>query len=149
MGRVSLKCGVIRLPRLFFVARASVFRRNRTKTAKYCQKIALLLYFYTALLPYFHINLGKLRLKTFRFSGVRLKFFVLSLFPRSVYVCTPLARQPRISAPNPFARASVLFAEWADITRRGRISLLVFLVGKQAFPSPLPRVKFLLKLNKN
>ena len=35
MGRVSLKCGVIRLPRLFFVTRASVFRRNRIKKPVY------------------------------------------------------------------------------------------------------------------
>ena len=38
-----------------------------------------------------------------RFSPFLLKFLVLVSFPCSAYLCTPLARQPTISALNPFA----------------------------------------------
>ena len=41
-----------------------------------------------------------------RFFSLLLKFFILSSFPRSAYLCTLFARQPRISAPNSFAPAA-------------------------------------------
>ena len=41
-------------------------------------------------------------MKTYGFLRFR-SVFILSPFPRSPYPCTPIARQPTISALNPFA----------------------------------------------
>ena len=71
------------------------------------------------LLPLLYANLKKLRLKTVRFSSFLLEFFVLSSFPPSPYPNTAIGRQPRISAPNPFAPA----AAFRHNPKRARISL--------------------------
>ena len=52
--------------------------------------------------------LNGIRVENLRFSSKKLKFFILLPFPRSAYIYTPLARQPTISALNPFAPRSVL-----------------------------------------
>ena len=57
------------------------------------------------LIRHLHLALSKLKdikVENLRFSPI-LSFFILSSFPHSAYLCTPLARQPRISARNPFA----------------------------------------------
>ena len=43
-----------------------------------------------------------IKVETFGFPRTN-KVFILLPFPRSTYVCTPHARQPTISALNPFA----------------------------------------------
>ncbi len=50
----------------------------------------------------------EIKVENLRFSSILFLFFILFLFPRSVYPRTPLARQPKISALNPFAPGSVL-----------------------------------------
>ena len=58
--------------------------------------------------PLFHCERQSTpRLKTYGFLPIRLIFHFLSSFPRSAYLCTLLARQPRISAPNSLARGLV------------------------------------------
>ena len=64
--------------------------------------------------------------------------FVLPTFPRSAYPSTLLARQPSLSAPSPFARASALghnrkkirFRKSVEVT----LSFFLFLFFLPSFP---------------
>jgi hypothetical protein len=61
------------------------------------------------LVPPFVLSANKeIKVENLRFSPFLLKFFILSPFPRSAYSCTLLARQPTISALNPFAPRNCL-----------------------------------------
>ena len=77
---------------------ASVFRRNRIK------KAGALLKNSASAFSLCKIKAFKVfKVEILRISPFKLKFFILFPFPRSAYPCTPLARQPKISAQNPFA----------------------------------------------
>ena len=75
--------------------RAVAFRRNQIKNGRNIVKMKCFCRFF--------MQIRENKVENLWFSSFLLKFFILSSFPRSAYLCTPLARQPRISSLNPFA----------------------------------------------
>jgi hypothetical protein len=63
--------------------------------------------------------------------------FILFSFPRSAYPCTPLARQPKISAQNPFAQS----LRGASVFRRNRIKKAGALLKNSASAFSLCKIK--------